>query len=196
MNQHEFVFAGFGGQGVMFVGQLLAYAAMDAGREVTWIPSYGPEMRGGTANCTVTISDKPIGSPLVRHPKVAVVFNNPSFVKYMPIVAAGGWLAYNSSIIDRPCERTDIHALPVPASRIADEVGNPRLMNVALLGAVLAVYPILPLELVKQTLKDHLGKPHLLAQNYQALEKGYTLCLTGSMPNELAISPLLKFENC
>lgn len=175
MNQHEFLFAGFGGQGVMFVGQLLAYAAMDAGREVTWIPSYGPEMRGGTAHCTVIISEKPIGSPLVRHPKVAVVFNNPSFEKYAPLVAPEGWLAYNSSIIERTCDRTDLHLLPVPASRIADEVNSPKLMNVALLGAVLAAYPILPLELVKQTLKAHLSRPHLLEQNYAAMDRGYAL---------------------
>jgi 2-oxoglutarate ferredoxin oxidoreductase subunit gamma len=103
--QKEFVFAGFGGQGVMFVGQILAYAAMDEGLEVTWIPSYGPEMRGGTANCVVTISDKPIGSPVTLHPKVAVVFNIPSFVKYEPSVARGGLLAMNSSLIDQTSTR-------------------------------------------------------------------------------------------
>jgi 2-oxoglutarate ferredoxin oxidoreductase subunit gamma len=173
MKQHEFIFAGFGGQGVMFGGQLLAYSAMEAGLEVTWIPSYGPEMRGGTANCTVIISDRPIGSPLVRQPGVAIVFNNPSFEKYAALVTPGGWLVYNASIIDRTTTRKDIHLLPVPASSIADDIGNLKLMNVALLGAMLSVYPVLPLDLVKRTLAANLVHREMLIQNEQALEQGY-----------------------
>src|SRR5512139_1499081 len=99
--QTEIIIAGFGGQGILFAGQLLAYAALDAGMEVTWIPSYGPEMRGGTANCTVTIADEEIGAPTVRNPKAAMLFNLPSFDKYEPLVTPGGVLIANQSLIDR-----------------------------------------------------------------------------------------------
>src|SRR3990172_7064822 len=103
--QTEIVIAGFGGQGILFAGQVLAYAAMDAGKEVTWIPSYGPEMRGGTANCTVIISDEEIGSPLVRNPRCAIAMNLPSLDKYEPLVAPGGLLVVNSSLTTRPATR-------------------------------------------------------------------------------------------
>src|SRR5512139_941193 len=105
--QTEIILAGFGGQGILFAGQLLAYAAMDAGREVTWIPSYGPEMRGGTANCTVIISEEEIGAPTVRNPKAALVFNLPSFDKYEPLVLPGGVLIANASLINRSFQRSD-----------------------------------------------------------------------------------------
>src|SRR5512138_2398719 len=97
--QQELIVSGFGGQGALFAGQLLAYAALDAGKHVTWIPSYGPEMRGGTAHCTVIVSDEPIGAPMVRRPTSAIVLNLPSFDKYEPLVRAGGWMVYNSSLI-------------------------------------------------------------------------------------------------
>src|SRR5574341_1968299 len=106
--QEEFLFAGFGGQGVMFAGQLLAYAGMHEDMEASWIPSYGPEMRGGTAHCFVVLSDKPIGSPVVKHPKTIVVFNNPSFIQYEPLVAPNGLLAMNVSLIKERSLRSDI----------------------------------------------------------------------------------------
>lgn len=170
--QEQFVFAGFGGQGVMFVGQLLAYAAMDNGLHVTWIPSYGPEMRGGTAHCTVVISDRPIGSPLVTNPNVAIAFNNPSFTKYAKV--ASELIAYNSSLVDQHTERTDIHVLPVPASELADELGNMRMMNMVMLGAVLTVRPVLPLDTIEYALRNHIPSHHadLLGLNFQALESG------------------------
>src|SRR5690242_18806962 len=96
----EIVFSGFGGQGALFAGQLLAYAALDQGKQVTWIPSYGPEMRGGTAHCTVVVSDDPIGSPMARHPGIVVALNQPSFLKYEPLVKPGGLMIYNRSLID------------------------------------------------------------------------------------------------
>src|SRR5512145_279641 len=99
--QTEIIFAGFGGQGALFAGQVLAYAAMDTGKEVTWIPSYGPEMRGGTANCTVIIADEEIGSPLVKNPKAAVVLNLPSFDKYEPLVQTEGVMIANASLVNR-----------------------------------------------------------------------------------------------
>src|SRR5512143_3481207 len=107
---YDIIFSGFGGQGALFAGQLLAYAAMDAGRFVTWIPSYGPEMRGGTAHCQVIISDEEIGSPLVRNPSVVMVFNMPSFDKYEPLVAPGGVLVINSTLMTRGPVRTGIRA--------------------------------------------------------------------------------------
>lgn len=172
--QEEFLFAGFGGQGVMFVGQLLAYAAMSEGYEVTWIPSYGPEMRGGTAHCFVVISDKPIGSPIVRYPKTVVVFNNPSFEKYEASLAAGGLLARNASLIGASSMRTDIIDLGCPATALADELGNSKLANVVMLGAVLAARPVIPVEAVKRALDEHIPahRRDLLGLNYKALERG------------------------
>lgn len=172
--QEQLVFSGFGGQGVMFAGQLLAYAAMDVGLEVTWIPSYGPEMRGGTAHCFVVISDKPIGSPLVSNPKIALAFNNPSFDKYAELVAPHGLLAYNASIIDRQTKRSDIDLLPVPASEIADQLGNIKLMNMVMLGAVIAARPILALKDIEHAVEHHIPahRRNLLELNYAALREG------------------------
>jgi 2-oxoglutarate ferredoxin oxidoreductase subunit gamma len=174
MNQQEFIFAGFGGQGVMFVGQLLAYAAMDEGLHVTWIPSYGPEMRGGTAHCIVVISPKPIGSPVVSNLKVAVAFNNPSFDKYEPLVVSGGLFAYNSSIITCTSKRTDIDILGVPASELADQLGNLKLMNMVMLGAILTVQPVLSLEAIKHALEHHIPahRRDMLDLNYRAVDSG------------------------
>jgi 2-oxoglutarate ferredoxin oxidoreductase subunit gamma len=177
--QDEFLFAGFGGQGVMFAGQLLAYAGMDEGMEVTWIPSYGPEMRGGTAHCFVIVSDRPIGSPIVKHPKVAVVFNNPSFERYEPLAASGGLLVRNSSLVEQSSTRTDITELAVPATRIADEVGNLRLANVVTLGAMLAVHPTLSLDAIKAALEAHMPahRMDMLPMNLEALERGAAFAL-------------------
>jgi 2-oxoglutarate ferredoxin oxidoreductase subunit gamma len=172
--QEEFLFAGFGGQGVMFAGQLLAYAGMDEGMEVTWIPSYGPEMRGGTAHCYVVLSDKPIGSPIVSRPKVALVFNNPSFEKYESLVAPGGVLVRNASLISQASGRTDITELAVPATGLADDLGNLRLANVVMLGAMLTVHPILSIDAIKHALDGHIPehRRNMLDINYQALDKG------------------------
>jgi 2-oxoglutarate ferredoxin oxidoreductase subunit gamma len=127
--QTEIILAGFGGQGILFAGQLLAYAGMEAGKEVTWIPSYGPEMRGGTANCTVVIADQPIGAATVKNPQAALVFNLPSFDKYEPLVIPGGVLIANASLMNRDVQRTDIQSVLVPASDIAESLGDKRLTN-------------------------------------------------------------------
>lgn len=181
--QNEFLFAGFGGQGVMFAGQLLAYAAMEAGLNVTWIPSYGPEMRGGTAHCFVVVSDKPIGSPIVRQPRAAVIFNNPSFIRYAPQVKSGGLLVYNETLISAQTERSDISILSVPATQMADSLGSARLANTLLLGAALSVLPIVPLEAVRRALETHLPAHHrdLLTLNLQALEIGANYPLSTSL---------------
>jgi len=175
--ERSFVFSGFGGQGALFAGQLLAYAAMDAGKHVTWIPSYGPEMRGGTAHCTVLIGDDPIGSPLVRHPEAVVAMNLPSADKYEPIVAEGGLLVINTSLVAHPIQRTDIRVIHVPANALAEKLGTVRLANMVLLGALLAATQILPIPALEQALRDHLPKRHLrlLDANLRALAEGAAL---------------------
>jgi 2-oxoglutarate ferredoxin oxidoreductase subunit gamma len=172
--QTEVIVAGFGGQGVLFTGQLLSYAAMDEGKEVTWIPSYGPEMRGGTANCTVVIADEEIGSPLVRNPKAVIAMNLPSMDKYEPVVQAGGLLVVNGSMVNRKVNRNDIRSVIVPANDIAEELGDKKLINMVLLGALLGNIDVLPVDALKKALKEHLPERHhkLLPLNYQALEKG------------------------
>jgi 2-oxoglutarate ferredoxin oxidoreductase subunit gamma len=163
---------------VMFAGQLLAHAGMDAGLEVTWIPSYGPEMRGGTAHCFVVLSDASIGSPIVSRPEIAVVFNNPSFEKYEPLVAAGGLLVYNKSLISHKSHRHDIDLLPVPATDTAYELGEAKLTNMVLLGAVLSARPVVSVNALKQALTAHIPphRAHLLEKNYAALEAGSLAC--------------------
>ena len=172
--QTEIVIAGFGGQGVLFAGQVLAYAAMDSGREVTWIPSYGPEMRGGTANCTVIIADEEIGSPMVRRPVGAIVLNLPSLDKYEPLVTPGGTLIVNSSLVNRPVGRTDILSAAIPGNEIAEELGDKRLMNIIMLGALLSQLPVLPLTALENALEEHLPERHrkLLPLNLKALRIG------------------------
>lgn len=169
------IIAGFGGQGVLFAGQLLAYAGMDNGFNVTWIPSYGPEMRGGTANCTVIISNEPIGAPIVDRPDVAIVLNQPSFDKYEPLVKDGGLLVVNSSIITTSSSRSDIDIAQVPANAIAEELGSAKMLNMAAVGAMLAKRPIFSLEAIHQALTDHLPprKADLMEANHQVLKRGY-----------------------
>jgi 2-oxoglutarate ferredoxin oxidoreductase subunit gamma len=173
------IVSGFGGQGVLFAGQLLAYAGMDNGHHVTWIPSYGPEMRGGTANCTVIISDAPIGTPIVARPEIAVVLNQPSFDKYELLVQSGGLLVVNSSLIAARTTRADIESVYVPANAVAEEWGTAKMLNMVLLGAMVAKRPILPLAVIEQALADHLppDKVHLLEANLQVLRRGYELIL-------------------
>ncbi len=172
--QNEIIFAGFGGQGILFAGQLMAYAAMDAGKEVTWIPSYGPEMRGGTANCTVIIADEEIGAPTVRNPKASLAFNLPSFDKYEPLIMPDGVLVVNESLVDRDFRRTDITTIMVPANQIAEELGNRRLTNMVMLGALISEVQILSVNAIEKALKDHMPKRHmhLLPLNCKALRTG------------------------
>lgn len=172
--QTDIIIAGFGGQGVLFAGQLLAYAAMDEGREVTWIPSYGPEMRGGTANCTVVIADEEIGSPLVRNPQALIAMNLPSLDKYEATIRPGGVLVVNSSMVNREVQRNDIRAVTIPGNEIAEELGDRRMTNMVLLGGLLANLPVLPLASIERALEAHLPVRHhrLLPLNLQALHRG------------------------
>jgi len=175
--QTEIIIAGFGGQGVLFGGQLLTYAAMDEGKEVTWIPSYGPEMRGGTANCTVVISDEEIGSPMVSRPQAAIVMNLPSLDKYEPLIQPGGLLVVNESMVDRTVDRKDIRVVVVKGNEIAEKLGDKRMSNMVLLGALLANLPVLPVEAIEKALAGHLPERHkkLLPMNYEALREGAKL---------------------
>ncbi len=173
---HEsIILSGFGGQGVLFTGQLLAYSGMAENFYVTWIPSYGPEMRGGTANCTVIISEEEIGAPVVRNPTVAMVFNTLSFEKYAPLVKSGGLLITNASLIDKRCDRKDITSLMVPASDIATELGNMRMANMVMLGTLSRYTRVVALDTVKQQLELHLSdrQRKWLEPNMQALDRGY-----------------------
>ena len=184
--QQSIVFSGFGGQGALFAGQVLTYAAMDTGSHVTWIPSYGPEMRGGVARCTVIISDEEIGSPIVRNPDVAVVFNNPSMEKFQQELKPGGLLVVNSSMVNIPVEREDINVIQVPGSDIALAMGDKRMANMVLLGALLAVRPIVEREAAEQALRDHLParKRNLIEPNIQVIRQGFQEGLQGSgLPN-------------
>jgi 2-oxoglutarate ferredoxin oxidoreductase subunit gamma len=168
------ILSGFGGQGILFAGQLLCYAGMAEGWEVTWIPSYGPEMRGGTANCTVVISDEPIGSPLIRNPLVSVVMSPEAMCKYEPLVQPDGLLAVNTTLVREPATRADLQVLEVPASDLATELGNVKMANVVMLGALLGVRPIVNLDTVEQVLDKQLqgNKRRLVEPNQRALRTG------------------------
>lgn len=173
----ELIIAGFGGQGVMSMGQLIAYAGMIEGKNVSWLPSYGPEQRGGTANCAVVVSDPPVGSPLVSSPSCAIVLNNPSFDKFEPKVRPSGILIINSSLVDRKSMREDITIIDVRATDLANELGNSRIANMILMGAYFEYSQILSEESVVESLKKVLSedKHHLIDINKQALRKGATL---------------------
>jgi 2-oxoglutarate ferredoxin oxidoreductase subunit gamma len=172
--QEEIIVSGFGGQGALFAGQLLAYAGMEEGKQVTWIPSYGPEMRGGTAHCTVIISDEEIGSPLVRNPSAAIVLNNPSMDKYQLLVKKGGVLVVNRSLVSLPASRNDIRIVDIMANDIALGLGDARMANVVCLGALVEATGVLPLAAIDRALQGHLAERHrrLLDANRQALQRG------------------------
>ena len=172
--QTEVVISGFGGQGVLFAGQVMAYAAMDSGKEVTWFPSYGPEMRGGTANCTVIVADEEIGSPLVRNPQAAIIMNLPSLDKYEPLLRSGGVLIANTSLINRGVMRDDLEVVPIPANEIAEELGDRRMANMVMLGALLARLPVLSLESVEAAIRAHMPERRkgLIPTNIEAIRRG------------------------
>jgi len=173
--EYGIIISGFGGQGTLFAGQVLAYAAMDNGYGVTWIPSYGPEMRGGTAHCTVIISDGEIGSPVTRNPFAAIALNLPSVDKYEDIVQEGGILIANSSLMNRELYRKDIKCVMIPVSEIAEELGNKQMANMVAVGALLGHLPVLSVEAIEKALKDHLPprKQQWVPANSTAIRKGY-----------------------
>ncbi|UCG08507.1 MAG: 2-oxoacid:acceptor oxidoreductase family protein [Desulfobacterales bacterium] len=171
--QNEVQFAGFGGQGIMLMGQILAQAAMQAGFEVVWIPSYGPEMRGGTAYCTVVTGDRPIGSPIIRNPRHLVAMNRPSLEKFAPSVKAGGVIFINSSIISIDAGRDDVDVLKVPIIELARDLGNVKVANIIALAAFVARSKIVDFALLEAAVKDKFSeKEKLIPLNMKALEEG------------------------
>jgi len=168
------IISGFGGQGTLFAGQVLTYAALDYGKHCTWIPSYGPEMRGGTAHCTVIISDEEIGSPLVRNPDLVLAMNLPSLDKYESLMKENGLIIANKSLINREVEREDIRSLFIPGNELAEAMGNSRVTNMVMTGAMLELSGVLPLDVVKKALEEHIPERNrkYLPLNYEAMDKG------------------------
>ncbi|MBP6143922.1 MAG: 2-oxoacid:acceptor oxidoreductase family protein [Proteocatella sp.] len=173
--ENKVICAGFGGQGVMSMGQLLAYAGMIEDKHVSWLPSYGPEMRGGTANCGVTVSDEEIGSPIITNDAdIAIVMNLPSLIKFEKDVKPGGKIFVNSSLIEKKVERTDIEVYYIDANKIAADIGNIKAANLVMLGAVLKSTPIVDIESILEAFKKVFGpsKEKFIPQNREALVKG------------------------
>ncbi|SDY85842.1 2-oxoglutarate ferredoxin oxidoreductase subunit gamma [Evansella caseinilytica] len=170
----ELIIAGFGGQGVMSMGQLLAYGAMEEGKHVSWLPSYGPEQRGGTANVSVVISPQAVGSPVIDFPTSAIVLNTPSFERFAPLVRSGGKMFIQSDLVDCTTQREDIHCYSIPASSIAEKLGNQRVAGTVLLGAFIEKTGILSKGSLTAALNQVFGekKKHLLPLNIAALEAG------------------------
>ena len=170
----EFIFAGFGGQGMLLIGKFMAMACMLDGKHVSWLPSYGPEMRGGTANCSVIVSDEDVASPMVDKADAIVAMNLPSLDKFENKVRPGGVLVINSSIIERKSTRDDITVVYCDANRIAEAVGNPKGANVAILGAMLEKEPIVDLDKMTEAIRIELGerKARFLEGNKKALIAG------------------------
>lgn len=177
--EHEMIFAGFGGQGVLSLGRLIAYAGMIEGKEVSWMPSYGPEMRGGTANCIVIVSDSRISSPIVTRFNTAVLLNQPSVDKFEKAVKPGGLLIYEQSTVIHPPTRTDIEILCVAANEEADKLEAKQIANMVMAGAFLERRPILKIETIINALKKALPprRHNLIPLNEKALERGRELSI-------------------
>ena len=168
------IMAGFGGQGLMFIGKLLAFSAMKEGKNVTWIPSYGPEMRGGTANCTVVISEEEIGSPIIPHPRALIIMNNPSLEAFEQRLQSNGLLLCNNSFVTKSVTRKDIVSISVPANDMASAVGNEKAANMVMLGAYVGYLKIVSKESITEGLKELFGKKaDLLETNVRAFEEGF-----------------------
>lgn len=171
--QTEIMFAGFGGQGILMSGKILAEAAMRQGLEVAWVPSYGPEMRGGTAYCTVVISDRPIGSPIIKNPAHLVAMNRPSLEKFAPKVKTGGVVLINSSLIPIGSGRDDLDDLPVDTAGIATEIGSAKAANVVALAAFVARSGVVDFEVLRETVKEEFAhKAKFIPLNMAALDRG------------------------
>jgi 2-oxoglutarate ferredoxin oxidoreductase subunit gamma len=169
------IFSGFGGQGVLSTGQTLAMAAMLEGKYVTFLPSYGAEVRGGTANCTVTISDEEIASPIASEPEFVVALNQPSFSRFQNLLQTGGFLLYNSSLVTPSSERGDIEILGVPTTELATKLGNVKVANMVMLGAFIRISNLISFDLLQKNLSEILGagKARLLKINEEAFQVGF-----------------------
>ena len=171
--QQEVMFAGFGGQGILLSGKILAQTAMEQGFEVAWVPSYGPEMRGGTAYCTVVVSDGPIGSPIIKNPGHLVAMNRPSLEKFAPVIKKGGIILINKSLIPIDSKRDDIDELSVEATGIANDIGSVKAANIVALSAFVARSNIVDFDLFVECVKKEFSKkPKLIPLNMEAVKKG------------------------
>jgi len=174
--QRDVIMAGFGGQGILLIGKMLAYAGMHEGKQVSWLPSYGPEMRGGTCNCTVVVSDKPVGSPVIRSPRAVLAMNLPSLEKFEGDIRPGGLLLINSSLISRGTNRDDLTVIEVPANQVATDLGNPRGANMVALGAYLGATDAVSMDEVIEVIRETFAaRPAVIEVNIDALRKGYEL---------------------
>ena len=171
--KQEIIIAGFGGQGVLSMGKILAYSGLMEGKEVSWMPSYGPEMRGGTANCSVILSTEDIGSPIVTAPDTVVVMNRPSFEKFEHTLKPGGLMILDADLISNEPTRTDITYIEVPAQTIAEEIGSKTIANMVLLGTLVAKTNIITIDDLLKSLKEH-GKEKFYNSNEMAIQKGVT----------------------
>jgi 2-oxoisovalerate ferredoxin oxidoreductase beta subunit len=169
---HRLKIAGFGGQGALLLGELLAQAGLASGLEVSWLPSYGPEMRSGTSHCHVRLSDRRIDSPLVSHPNILIALNEPSLRKFVNTVERGGWIFYNGTDVPGECERRDVNWLVQPFTAIADELGEPRTMNMIVLGAMLQTLNVLPHDRIDGALEHLVKNPRWLDLDRRAIESG------------------------
>jgi 2-oxoglutarate ferredoxin oxidoreductase subunit gamma len=174
---HEIIFAGFGGQGVLSMGQIIAYSAMMENKEVSWMPSYGPEMRGGTANCTVIVSDTRISSPMVSVFDSGIILNQPSLEKFEPFIKPNGLLMYEKSTIITPPSRTDIEVISIPAIEEAQKLNKKQVANMIMVGAFLEKRPLVKIETILSALKKVLPERHhhLIPVNEKALMRGQEL---------------------
>jgi 2-oxoglutarate ferredoxin oxidoreductase subunit gamma len=175
-NQHnEIILAGFGGQGILFIGKVLASAGLAFDKEVSWLPSYGPEMRGGTANCRVIISENPIGSPYIVNPTMLIAMNKPSLEKFEDTVVPGGFIAIDSALITQDVKRTDVTVIKIPATKIAADMGMRKSANMILLGKFVKETGIMTLDELKEGVKKSVpaSKTAMLEANFKAVEIGY-----------------------
>ncbi|MCD7891776.1 MAG: 2-oxoacid:acceptor oxidoreductase family protein [Ruminococcus sp.] len=170
----EILLAGFGGQGILFAGKILAYCGLMDSKELSWLPSYGPEMRGGTCNCSVCISDKPISSPLVVAPDILIAMNQPSYDKFINVVKPNGKVFVDSTLIDSECDRTDIDCFFIPSSQLADDNRLKGGSNIILLGKLIKETQLFTLDTMKAAIEKVVppSKAHLIANNFKAIELG------------------------
>ncbi len=172
--EEKVIIAGFGGQGVLSLGQFLAHAAIHDNKEVTWLPSYGPEMRGGTSNCSVVISDEQVASPIVASPDCIIVMNKPSLLKFEQKVRKGGTIIVNSSLIDIKVKRYDVNVYYVPANDLANQAGNVKTANMVVLGAYISIGKLFSIKTIEEVINTQFaGKPKVIPFNIQALKLGY-----------------------
>jgi 2-oxoglutarate ferredoxin oxidoreductase subunit gamma len=175
--ERNMIIAGFGGQGVLFTGKVIAYCGLIDGREVSWLPSYGPEMRGGTANCSVCISDRPIGSPLVTQPDAVIAMNGPSYEKFIGMIKPGGAMIYDSTLVTSASARDDVRAFAVPATQLSEEESLEGIANIILLGKALRETGFASLETIEKAIRKSVPprKEHLIVHNIRAIKLGMEL---------------------